>query len=209
MLLGWLSMSELQELISSVVETSKVVSAKGHAEQAALQESFASVAAMHMVDGGVIKVADSAFLNSMSFDARPSESVIAAFSDRDISIIRSEGGERIVAMIFVESTHAFEGVPIFLQNYLAESMIPAVLCLVAEKIDIRGDGVEQFFVLPYFPIIDLSKKMPEPTIGFVGQDNRDRVVKNPEEAVKDAMSNLHIYMPLIASAVAFSGVSNG
>ena len=193
-------MNELSKrIMDDLVKSSKYFSSLHEGEIAGLQEAAVSCVVMSDLDGHAPEMVS----QPHGYQAVDAEFARNLFAERDMRVLVSEANQDIATvMIYVADKMDFENLPTFLQNYMAESMIPGAFSLALEKIKAGTPGAEfdRFVALPYFVYYLLSGKEIQPAICFVGEQIRDEVTKSvPQEKLKEATADLQFHIQLVAS----------
>lgn len=180
----------------SLQETSMRLSTLGKTELAQHQESVIQALGFAKIDGVHCEFFDNDEIDPDGLSlAMTSQQISKNFLLNDVKVGVLSGGERAVVLFNVASEEFFDGVPVFWQNYLAADFLPAMFIACVERVEIAKDQFE-YLVLPYFSILKLSEEKPEPMIGFVGEELREKALKEPEVSQREAMSNIGIFLGL-------------
>lgn len=183
-------------LLKSLNATSHRLSILGQTELAQHQECAMQALGFAKIDGVDCEIFSAQELQLHGVPVPlASDQIIKSFATTDVKLAAQEDRERVVLLFSVASAEMFDGVPMFWQNYLSAEFLPAMFIVCIEKHELLP-GQFEYLALPYFSIIKLSGNNPEPLIGFVGQNLRERAVKEREASQSEAMSNIGLFLGL-------------
>ena len=114
-----------------------------------------------------------------------------------LRVISSTEADMLCVIAQVKDAQDFDDLPVFLQNYVADFMLPGFVCLAIERLELE-QGLKTYFVLPYFLIYAIQKGQLVPHVALAGEDNRAKAVDNLNAASVDALGNLQGHMKLLA-----------
>lgn len=195
----------IDEITASMISVSKHLSSHGKAELSAHHEAVIQLCGFLKIESGSEHVIHEAVLKSL--EAVESSVVANLFEKRDVHLLSSEDGRKAVFLLEVKDEISVDGIPLFWQNYFAQTMIPSVLMVFLEKLSI--DGVKENFVaIPYFVILKLSGHFVAPEVCVVGESLRKLAVENPQASMEEAMSNIGLFLPMVVNSILSLKVEN-
>lgn len=179
-------MNDLSYFIKELVASSQFASLHQQGELAGMQELAAGFLGMAQVDGREPFV----FKGEQEYPALNSEQVREAFKVADLKVAVSEDQERLLILGYVDSEQAADGYPVFLQNFLAVEMLPAVVLLCVERLPVTTQR-KMYMTMPYFVIQSLTEEWPKANVALALEvDQKVAVQQELDRAQQDQSDSI-------------------
>lgn len=194
----------LNMLAESLQATSRVLSAQGANEQAMLQESAVQLLGHFILEDVQVEevLADGSGQVTRDVMARKLGDADVASMLKSVAnaVWRGGDGEHLALLIRVVDADDWSGLPIQLQNYVAEEQMPCHVVLCVQQMRLEGDVQHRHFVLPVFAVLcsDGAGGLNS-VFAFAQLEHRKQVQADPAGMRHAAAATLEPYLRLVAA----------
>lgn len=194
-------MHALKSLAHSLQETSRVLSNKGQSEQSMLQESVIQLLGICMLEGQshavpVDEVGADLVTRTLVQRRIDNGDIATAIGEIDYQVLTGSVSGNLLALVKVEDADDWDGLPVLLQNFVAEEQLPCVLSFAITKLVFKDDAPTQYYVLPIFATLSIGGSLT-PYYTFADEEQRKRVLADKVEMGAAAAEMLEPYLRML------------
>ncbi len=187
-------------LSASLQATSRVLSAQGRNEQAAIQEAAVQLLGMAMLDAVEVRVVNDAAPGKEGAPMPQDRSApVAALRDLDVGVwVGSESGN-LVLVKSVSDESEWNELPLLFQNYVAEKHFPCHFLVSIEEMNLPGDTQHRHYAESVFVILQRRDDGRLESSVVFGTDVFRKL--EPIQATREALAHLEPFMRIAFAAL--------
>lgn len=195
--------SDIKYLAQSLVETGKVLMAKGVVmEQVLQQEAVSALVGYVLLAEGEISSHSCLSPSELTVRLQPQEAPLGvlAMAETDFRVLRDAESGALAVLARVHDESDWEGLPLHIQNYVQEADFPCHLVFPIAEMNLAGDVRPRHYALPAFFKVSFDEKaVMRSKFVFADPDLRGRHAVDPTSVNQSAAVDLDPFVRLLGS----------